>query len=62
MDKEGGIIITVYSMISYVGKRNPETQKIMDKIKNTEWGLMILDEVQVAPAEALLGVVRNLLA
>ena len=52
MDKEGGILITVYSMISYVGKRNPETQKIMDKIKNTEWGLMILDEVQVAPAEA----------
>ena len=51
LENEGGILITAYSMISYDGKRSEETQKIMNRIKNTEWGLMILDEVQVAPAE-----------
>ena len=51
LEKEGGILITAYSMISYDGKRSEETQEIMNKIKNTEWGLMILDEVQVAPAD-----------
>jgi DNA excision repair protein ERCC-3 len=38
-------------MLGYTGeKRAPTTQKMMNFIKGHEWGLMILDEVQVVPA------------
>ncbi|TBU09736.1 DNA repair helicase Rad25 [Hamiltosporidium magnivora] len=46
----GGIIITTYTMLAYSGKRSYEAQKTMDFIKNTEWGLLVLDEVHVVPA------------
>lgn len=46
-----GILITTYSMMSYTGKRSFESQKIMNHIQSHEWGLMILDEVHVVPAQ-----------
>ena len=46
-----GILITTYSMMSYTGKRSFESQKIMNFIQSHEWGLMILDEVHVVPAQ-----------
>jgi len=51
----GFILITTYSMITK-GKRiskNEKTikkQEILDDLKSKEWGLCILDEVQVVPA------------
>jgi DNA excision repair protein ERCC-3 len=51
MENKAGILITTYTMMSYQGKRSEEVGKMIDIIKNTEWGLMILDEVQVVPAE-----------
>lgn len=51
LDKFGGILIVSYTMMAFSGKRNPEIEIIIKKIKNTEWGLMILDEVQVLPAQ-----------
>lgn len=51
LDKFGGILIVSYTMMAFSGKRNPEIDIIIKKIKNTEWGLMILDEVQVLPAQ-----------
>lgn len=48
---ESGILITTYSMMSYSGKRSHEAQKIMDMVSSHEWGMMILDEVHVVPAQ-----------
>ena len=44
------VLICTYSMLSYSGVRNEKTQIVIDFIKNHEWGLMLLDEVQVVPA------------
>jgi DNA excision repair protein ERCC-3 len=49
-------------MLSFQGKRSEEVQKKLDIIKNTEWGLMILDEVQVVPADMfrkILSIVKS---
>lgn len=51
MEKSGGILVTTYTMMSFAGKRSEEVAGMMELIKNTEWGLMILDEVQVVPAD-----------
>jgi DNA excision repair protein ERCC-3 len=45
-----GIIVTSYSMVAQSTKRSYDSQKMMDFITGREWGLMILDEVHVAPA------------
>ncbi|KAG4432492.1 DNA repair helicase RAD25 [Cadophora sp. M221] len=45
-----GIIVTTYNMVAQQGKRSYDSQKMMDFLTNREWGLMILDEVHVAPA------------
>lgn len=62
VDKKGGILIASYTMMAFGGKRNPEVEKIMQKIKNTEWGLMILDEVQVLPAQMFRKIINLLKA
>jgi DNA excision repair protein ERCC-3 len=47
-----GIVISTYTMMSgSVKNRAHDTKRVMDFIENREWGLMILDEVHVAPAE-----------
>lgn len=48
---DAGVLITTYSMMAYSGKRSFEAQKIMNMIQSHEWGLMILDEVHVVPAQ-----------
>ncbi|KAH8654073.1 P-loop containing nucleoside triphosphate hydrolase protein [Tricladium varicosporioides] len=45
-----GIIVTSYSMVAQRTKRSYDSQKMMDFIQSREWGLMILDEVHVVPA------------
>jgi DNA excision repair protein ERCC-3 len=47
---QAGVVISTYSMISYSGQRNEDKQLNMDQIKKIDWGLLILDEVQVVPA------------
>eukprot|EP01052_Picozoa_sp_SAG31_P022859 SAG31_NODE_1843_length_7106_cov_7.400742_1_plen_527_part_00 len=46
-----GIIICTYSILSYSQKREDRAEKLANFIKSRKWGLMILDEVQTAPAE-----------
>ncbi|HZZ18319.1 MAG TPA: helicase-associated domain-containing protein [Opitutaceae bacterium] len=46
-----GILISTYSMITQTKNRSYDAQKVMGAIENREWGLMILDEVHVVPAE-----------
>jgi DNA excision repair protein ERCC-3 len=45
-----GIIVTTYPMVTQSGKRAYDSQKMMDFITGREWGLMLLDEVHVVPA------------
>lgn len=45
-----GIIVTTYNMVAQKGKRSHDSGKMMEFLQNREWGLMILDEVHVAPA------------
>jgi DNA excision repair protein ERCC-3 len=51
MENSGGVLVTTYTMLAFQGKRSEDVGKMLDQIKNTEWGLMVLDEVQVVPAE-----------
>ncbi|KAI1268680.1 P-loop containing nucleoside triphosphate hydrolase protein [Xylariaceae sp. FL1019] len=46
-----GIIVTTYPMVTQSGKRAYDSQKMMDFLTGREWGLMLLDEVHVVPAQ-----------
>jgi DNA excision repair protein ERCC-3 len=48
-EDEAGVIISTYTMMSQKGA-SAANQGLMDRIKKMEFGLMILDEVQTAPA------------
>ena len=43
-------LVTTYNMMSFSGTRSKESERVMQQVKNTEWGLIIMDEVHVAPA------------
>ncbi|CAI0650117.1 General transcription and DNA repair factor IIH helicase subunit XPB [Colletotrichum fructicola] len=45
-----GIIVTTYSMVTQTRERSHEAKKMMDFLQTREWGLMLLDEVHVVPA------------
>eukprot|EP00922_Rhytidocystis_sp_ex-Travisia-forbesii_P024726 GHVS01036283.1.p1 GENE.GHVS01036283.1~~GHVS01036283.1.p1 ORF type:complete len:873 (+),score=83.29 GHVS01036283.1:158-2620(+) len=49
---EGGILVSTYTMLAYSGKRSEAAERILDQIRGREWGLLIFDEVQFAPAPA----------
>lgn len=46
-----GVTITTYTMIAFTGKRSEESTKVMDQIRSREWGLLLMDEVHVVPAQ-----------
>lgn len=48
---DAGVMVTTYTMIAYTGRRSDESQKVMDMISSREWGLLLLDEVHVVPAQ-----------
>lgn len=58
---QGGILITTYSMLSFSGKRSYDVQRIINKIFAYNWGIMILDEVHVVPAQMFRKVVSSVL-
>lgn len=45
------VTITTFTMISHGGKRSKHGEEIMNQIKNRDWGLLLLDEVHVVPAQ-----------
>lgn len=45
-----GVVVTTYNMVAFGGKRSEESQKIIEEIRNREWGLLLMDEVHVVPA------------
>lgn len=59
---DAGILISTYTMISHTGKRAWETQKMLEFVNSHEWGLMILDEVHVVPANVFRRVLTTVAA
>ncbi|KAH7161510.1 DNA repair helicase RAD25 [Dactylonectria macrodidyma] len=45
-----GIVVTTYSMVAQSRARSYEADKMMKFLTGREWGLMLLDEVHVVPA------------
>ncbi|KAI8619886.1 P-loop containing nucleoside triphosphate hydrolase protein [Chytriomyces sp. MP71] len=56
---ESGIVVTTYTMITHSGKRAWDTAKMIEFINKREWGLLILDEVHVVPANVFRKVLTN---
>lgn len=57
----GGVTVTTYSMISHSGKRAAESERMLNELKEKEWGLLLLDEVHVVPANVfrrVIGVIK----
>ena len=57
-----GILISTYTMISHSGKRAAATDRMINFIKSREWGLLILDEVHVVPANVFRRVITTVAA
>ncbi|KAJ3204130.1 hypothetical protein HDU82_006062 [Entophlyctis luteolus] len=51
LPKDNGILISTYTMVTFSKKRAYDAQKMMDYIQSREWGLLLLDEVHVVPAD-----------
>ncbi|CAI9099957.1 OLC1v1036860C1 [Oldenlandia corymbosa var. corymbosa] len=45
------VVVATYNMIAFSGKRSEEADKIMQQITKKEWGLLLMDEVHVVPAQ-----------
>ena len=45
-------------MITFTKKRNIEVQQALDELEKIEWGLMIIDEVQLLPAEKFSEIIK----
>ncbi|EJD36361.1 TFIIH basal transcription factor complex helicase XPB subunit [Auricularia subglabra TFB-10046 SS5] len=45
-----GVLISTYSMIANTRKRSRDAERKMEFVSSREWGLVILDEVHVVPA------------
>jgi len=57
----GSVTITTYTMVAFGGKRSQESQEILEEMRSREWGLILLDEVHVVPANMfrkVLGVIK----
>ncbi|KAF2171152.1 hypothetical protein M409DRAFT_35856 [Zasmidium cellare ATCC 36951] len=51
LNQKAGVIICTYSMVTQNTRRAHDSKQVMDFITSREWGLMVLDEVHVVPAE-----------
>ncbi|KAL9112295.1 MAG: hypothetical protein Q9227_003413 [Pyrenula ochraceoflavens] len=57
--RDTGIIVSTYSMIAQTRQRAHDSETMMQWITSREWGLMILDEVHVVPANMFRKVGQN---
>jgi len=57
----GGVTVTTYSMLSHSGRRAKESERMLEELKTKEWGLLLLDEVHVVPANVfrkVIGIIK----
>ena len=59
LEKEAGILITSFSMLSYQGKRSEDMNLAMKRLMEVDWGLMIIDEVQLLPAKTFSTIIKE---
>ncbi|KAI0244118.1 DNA repair helicase RAD25 [Massospora cicadina] len=59
---EVGIVISTYSMMGNIKNRSHSSKKMMDFLQSREWGLLLLDEVHVVPANMFRQVVTKVAA
>lgn len=57
---KAGIIVTTYSMVTNTRERSNESKEVMDFLAGREWGLMLLDEVHVVPANIFRQVISSI--
>ncbi|KAF5969089.1 DNA excision repair ERCC-3 [Fusarium coicis] len=55
-----GVIVTTYSMVTNSRERAHDSKKMMDFLAEREWGLMLLDEVHVVPANMFRRVISSI--
>lgn len=58
---DAGICVTTYTMVAYSGRRSEQSSRVMEEIMGREWGLIVLDEVHVVPAQMfrrVIGIVK----
>ena len=58
-DDAGKLVIATYSMLAYSGARAEQSERIMQRICQRDWGLLVLDEVHVFPAEGVKMIVQR---
>jgi len=57
-----GVILTTYAMFSNTANRKNAAKRMIEKANSREWGLLILDEVHLAPAKVFRQVANNIKA
>ncbi|KAL0236253.1 hypothetical protein GEMRC1_002835 [Eukaryota sp. GEM-RC1] len=60
-DEVRPIMLSTYSMMAHAGK-GAEATRILENICSQEWGLLIFDEVHVAPAESFRRIIGQIKA
>ncbi|EJK77960.1 hypothetical protein THAOC_00170, partial [Thalassiosira oceanica] len=56
------VLITTYTMMSFSGRRSDKAQEVMESIRGREWGLLLMDEVHVVPAQMFRRVIGTVKA
>ncbi|KAF9356253.1 DNA repair helicase RAD25 [Mortierella sp. AD094] len=59
---KAGIVISTYSMVASTGKRSHDSERMMNFLKSQEWGILLLDEVHVVPADMFRKVLNTVVA
>lgn len=49
-ERRACVLISTYSMLGFSGKRSGQAEMVLSQIQELEWGLLLVDEVQVMPA------------
>ncbi|GMH79575.1 hypothetical protein TrLO_g6257 [Triparma laevis f. longispina] len=62
MHPDGCVLVTTYTMMTFSGKRTPQSQAFMEKLVQRDWGLLMMDEVHVVPANTFRRVIANVKA
>ena len=62
-EKKACVCITTYSMMGFSDKkRGAESRRAMERLQSVDWGLMLLDEVHIAPATVFRKVLQRVRA
>jgi len=49
-ERRACVVVSTYSMLGFTGRRGGDTAFILEQLQQLEWGLLVVDEVQVMPA------------